>query len=80
MVELLRDLELAAWALTRATAPGDAVRAGIREGRSEGWWLLRHRKNRLRGDVITDFGLGGDAGWRMATSCSPSPVGLNERK
>lgn len=80
MLELQKDLELEERAPVWATVLRDAFRAGIREGRSEGWWLLCHRKNRLRGDVITDFGLGGDVTWRMATSCSPSPVGLNERK
>lgn len=38
------------------------------------------QEKQAEGDVITDFGLGGDVIWRMATSCSPSPVGLNERK
>lgn len=38
------------------------------------------KKNRLRGDVITDSGLGGDVIWRMATSCSPSPVRIEQEK
>lgn len=42
--------------------------------------MLYQEKNRLRGDVITDFGLGGDVIWRMATSCSPSPVRIEREK
>lgn len=41
----------------------------------------KKKKNpRLRGDVITDSGLGGDVIWRMATSCSLSPVRIEREK
>lgn len=51
----------------------------MKAGRKE-WWMLHQKKNRLRGDVITDFGLGGDVIWRIATSCSPSPVRIEREK
>lgn len=50
-----------------------------REGRLE-QWMLYQKENRLRGDVITELGLGGDVIWRMATSCSPSPVRTEREK
>jgi hypothetical protein len=53
----------------------ESMKAGQKE-----WWMLCQKKNKLRGDVITDFGLGGDVIWRMATSCSPSPVRIELEK
>lgn len=47
----------------------DPVDAGGKE-----WWMLYQKEDRLRGDVITDFGFGGDVIWRMVTSCSLAPV------
>lgn len=55
-------------------------RSRIHEGRLKEWWMLDREKNRLRGDVITDFGFRGDVIWRMATSCSPSPVRIERVK
>lgn len=37
-------------------------------------------EKQAEGDVITDLGLGEDVIWRMATSCSPSPVRTEREK
>jgi hypothetical protein len=42
--------------------------------------MVCQKTHRLRGDVIADSALGGDVIWRMATSCSPSPVRIEREK
>lgn len=42
--------------------------------------MVCQKTGRLRGDVIADSALRGDVSWRMATSCSASPVRIEREK
>lgn len=68
MLQIQKDVELAEHPPMPATVLSDASELGSMKAGWKEWWMLYPEKNRLRGDVITDFGLGGMlyGGWRPA--------------